>query len=120
MLNSLINKYHGQGIEDDGSYISEEFKKFAKDFYSALSKRFPVTRFNIGHYDVSGFLRNNGKIIYYSYSVPRGELPINTRAKDAMNGILIRLAKDEKDYTGGINHFTNFFDFDNDVEALTK
>lgn len=120
MFKNIINKYHGRAIDDDGAYISESFKTFAKEFYSSLKRRFAVTRFNIGHYDVSGFLRHNGKVIYYSYSVPRGELPVNTRAKDAMNGILIRTAKDEKDYTGGINHFTNFFDFDSDVEALTK
>lgn len=120
MFRGIINKYDGRGIDDDGAYMSESFKTFAKDFYNSLKRKYTIIRFNIGHYDVSGFLRHNGKIVYYSYSVPRGEIPINTRAKDAMNGILIRLAKDEKDYSGGINHFTNFFDFEKDVELLTK
>lgn len=38
--------------------------------------------------------------------------------RDAMGGILIRRAKDEEDYTGGSNHFTNYFDFKSDVEGL--
>lgn len=114
--------YHGHEIEDWGSVTSPEFKQFCKDAKAYLKKGFAnrgieMTEFRAGHYDFSGFCRKNGRCVYFSYSVSRG-LPLDFTRRDALQGVLYRLAKDEKDYRGEQNHFTNFADFFEDVDCL--
>lgn len=119
-MNRLINKYNGKSIEDDFSVKSREFKQFAKDFKKELRQLddLKLESFSVGHYDVSGFLSQNNEYVYFSYSVPRGNEPMDMSRSDAWAGILYRTAKDTKDYHGGINNFTNFFNFEKDVKNL--
>lgn len=121
----FIKKYNSKGIEDDGAYVSPQFKAFARDFkLLAHGIGAPVgaqvVNFLVGHYDVSGFLKRGDKCCYFSYSVPRGNAPLNCDARDPMNGILVRSAKDEHDYSGGSNRFCNFSGFGSLVESLLK
>ena len=118
-MKNLIQKYHGRHIEDDGSVTSREFKEFVKDFKKELKHGdFKLEDCHGGHYYLSGFLSKNGKYVYFSYDVPRGNQPMDMTRTDAMEGILIRTAEHLKDYTGGINHFTNFEKFFEDVDRL--
>lgn len=120
-MKKFIKKWHGKGIQDDTIYTSEEFKSFARQFFNAVKREFPgdeVVNRRTGHYYLSCFIKRGDKYVYVSLSVPRGEHPLDMSRRDAMGGILIRRAKDEKDYTGGSNHFTNYFDFKSDVEGL--
>lgn len=105
-------KYQGRGIEDDHAYKSEDFKQFARDFRSMLREQLKdiggyIVKFNVGHYDVSGFIKQGVRCAYFSYSVPRGQWPIDLERSDALGGILVRRARDEHDYYGGSNNFTN-------------
>lgn len=121
-MNSLINKYDGRSIQDDGAYKSPELKQFFRDFKKVLKDMPGVKTENVslGHYDVSGFLSGYGNICYFSLMIPRGGLPMEMYVKGAMNGILYRQARDMHDYTGGVNHFTSYRDFEKDVSILLK
>lgn len=123
MTKQFIAKYNGRGIHDDGCVNSGDMKGFASNFKKELRINLAplgiqIVDFSLGHYDISGFLEKNGHYIYFSYHVPRGMVPIDCSAQSAMRGILYRTAKSTKDYTGGHNHFTSFFDFETDVQRL--
>ncbi len=72
--------------------FKKEFKKFLKPY----CKEILISKPN--HFNINGFFKlNNDKIYYFSISDLRW-------SKDK---ILIRTAKDFKDYTGGGNNFIN-------------
>ena len=78
---------------------------FKQQFIKLLKENFPISRIEISkpnHFDVSGFFELENKNIYY-FSI--GDLRWN---KEHM---LIRTAKDFKDYTGGCNNFLNLEDW---------
>lgn len=121
-MNVLFRKYHGKAIEDWGSTNSPHMKQFAKDVRRTL-KLMPDVKLedlSLGHYYISGFFSKDGKYAYFSYDVPRGELPLDMERHDAFRGILVRTAKNLKDYTGGHNYFCAFGDFDKKVMQLLE
>ena len=120
-MKKFIKKWNGKGIQDNITCTSEEFNSFARQFFNAIKREFPddeVVNRSKGHYDLSCYVKRGDQFVYVSFSVPRGEYPLDMSRRDAMGGILIRRAKNEKDYTGGSNYFTNYFDFKDDVERL--
>lgn len=121
-LTTFIKKYQGRILQDDGAYKSKEFIQFARDLKNTvktLAKEVgaEVTYYHIGHYDVFGFVRKADNVVYFSYSEPRRR-SIDLHCKDAMNGILVRTATDEKDFHGGMNHFCNFVEMKSVFEEL--
>jgi len=61
-----------------------------------------VEIFSPNHFDMSGFFLKNQQWVYFSLSDLRW-------SKDDM---LVRTAKNNKDYTGGTNNFVSLQDFD--------
>ena len=119
-LNTFIKKYDGKILEDDGCVNSREFIQFAKDFRSMLREICKEIGANLvkcqtGHYHIFGFVEADGKYVYFSYDEPR-HARIDM-AKGNCDGILIRTAKDTKDYSGGRNCFCSFY---NIKESLAK
>ena len=106
-MEKLRKRYNKKSIEDEGGYMSREAKSFVTCFRNALKREFPEATVNIrsGHYDLSGFIGINDKIIYIMYSIPRYEAPFDFDDTSCMNGVCYRTAKDYKDYKGGPNHF---------------
>ena len=92
-----------------GGTAGEDFKIFARKFKSFVKKQLPLTcslvSFSSGHYFLSGFITKNSKYVYFSTSDVR-YFP-GKWASD----ILIRTAKDSKDYTGGCNNTTTIKNF---------
>lgn len=114
-LDHFIEKYHNKILIDAGAYKSQEFVRFALDLKSAIKDELKsigakLISYSVNHYDVSGFIERAGKYVYFSYSEPR-YLRIDTNRSDALMGILTRTAKNDRDYRGGANHFTNFHGF---------
>ena len=106
---TLAKKYQGKIIPDDGAYLSKGFKSFATSFRAymkecAATAGWEIAKYNVGHYSVSGFLTKEDKHLYFSYS-PGRHMPINFEIRNAMNGVLVRYAKNTSDYTGGMNTF---------------
>ena len=77
-----------------------EFKSFARkfknDFENELTAHgFELTKYRVGHFEVSGFFKNvNGDFFYFSC------MDVRTSKEPRL---LVRTAKNEKDYTGGQN-----------------
>lgn len=99
---------------------TDEFIAFAKDFKKYLLKQirndFELIGWSKGHFEVSGFLKNrkNKKFVYFSISDVR-------HFPDAWyNTLLIRTAKDKKDYTGGSNDYCKFPIIKEKALTLTK
>jgi len=74
---------------------------------------FSDIKFLNGHYYFSGFATKNNKVIYFSISDVRHFPPTGGGAD-----LLIRTAKDYKDYTGGSNNYS-FFDV-KDIQELAN
>lgn len=120
-MKRFAKEYNGRAIEDAGAYKSDDFKSLARKFRNALKREFPdfeIPKYLVGHYGVSGFLKKDGVHIYFAWDVPRHGTSINTSDKGAMNGVLIRAAKHDSDYTGGENNFCSVEDMGKSVRAL--
>lgn len=122
-METIIKKYQNKTVEDWGSMMSYEARKFALDFqrrlkHNAKNRNMEVVNFNINHYDFSGFLKRGDKYVYFSYDIPRHEEPINLYSRSCRSGFLIRTAKHPKDYKGGYNNFCNLIQFFDSVEYL--
>ncbi len=101
-----------------GPYTGEDFKQFNRDFRTTLKRKikpYPleIRNWNRGHYYLSGFLYNQEteKYVYFSIS--------DVRPKANLNNILIRTAKNEKDYTGGMNNFVTLEEIGEAANRLT-
>ena len=102
-----------KGIEDTGCYASEDFKKFSREFKSMVLEQLKQIngveyKQNTGHYYISGFFKVDEQPYYISISDVRYSYPQNVN-------LLIRTAKDYKDYTGGSNHYINFMDMEDNI-----
>lgn len=90
-----------RGIIDTGCYTSDDFKKFVRTFRSEFKKEVAkIGGENVeikgGHYYLYGFFTLNNQPYYIGISDVRHW---------EITDILIRTAKDYKDYTGGRNHY---------------
>lgn len=106
---AFAKQYEGKVLEDNGSVLSKDFKKFAKSFQSMLKDEaatdgWEINTYNVGHYYVSGYLHKDGRYLYFSYA-PARLMPLNLVSARALHSVLIRSARDTKDYVGGRNHF---------------
>ena len=98
-----------EGFKDwefsSGGTTGEDFNTFARLFKKHIQKSLPIgsnlVAFSKGHYYVSGFVERGGKFVYFSVSDVR-HFPGSWQ-----NNILVRTARNEKDYTGGGNNYTN-------------
>ena len=87
--------------------------------YKLMLKRALGTDYEVvgkqGYMYYSGFIKNNktGKCAYYSINQ-------DWNGKDETDNILIRTAKDFKDYTGGTNQYTDIDNFVKDISRLVE
>ncbi len=120
-MQEFVKKWNGVSVEDDGCYMSGEAKRFVTQFRNALKKDLPDAEITIkpGHYDLYGFVSENGHTAYVSYNIPRYGLPVNC-SDCGVNGILYRTARDTKDYTGGPNHFCGFRELPGNLRRMLE
>ena len=100
-----LSRWEINGIEDNGGYLSEDFKKFARTYRNFLNRmckanNWELKQFNTGHYYCSWFIFNGDKYIYCSFS------DVRHFDKSWHSSILYRTAKSSSDYTGGSNWYT--------------
>lgn len=113
-----IEKWLGNEFESS-SQLTEEFALFAKEYKTELCKllvgKYQLITFNRGHFYLSGFIKNlaTDKIVYFSTSDVRGN-------EQWYTAILIRTAEYDKDYTGGINCFTDWPNLRDKIAELTQ
>lgn len=102
-----------------GGYAGEDFKAFARWYRRHLKTKigsgYEFAKFSVGHYEISGFIRNKdtGEVCYFSTSDVRFN-------KNCWNEhILIREAKHDRDFTGGMNQYCTLNELPKLCELLT-
>ena len=91
---------------ESSSTKTPQFTAFASAYKAHIKKALPphltIEAWNVGHFEMSGFIKNTqtGKLCYISTS----DVRYNSNAW--YNNILIRTAEHAKDYTGGSNNYT--------------
>lgn len=104
-LFKLINKWEEVAFESS-SQTTKEFTDFAREFKAVIKEQvspdFTIVGYSRGHFEVSAFLQHkeSGRFLYVHISDVR-HFP-----GEWYKHVLIRTAKDEKDYSGGHNQYT--------------
>ena len=93
-INLLLGEF------ESSCYATPQFKAFTSVFKSEFKKELKTIKaenivFSVGHFYLSGFF-TVGELIYY-FDI--GDVRMTQRT------VLIRVAKDYKDYSGGSNHY---------------
>lgn len=118
-VDAFVRKWHGRTLQDDGCYVSKEYHSFQIAFVNAMRKiarnnGAEIVNASYGHYDVSGFFKKGSRYVYFSYcnSCGYGGRTYCQLKNDGNYGflqpLLVREARHDRDYTGGVNKFTPF------------
>lgn len=106
---SFIEKWKGVQFESS-SQTTPQLREFLTELrryiVDMIKPDFSLSNFSRGHFECSGFLQHlkTGKFIYFSIS------DVRYSQDEWINNILIRTAKDSKDYTGGSNNYCELTD----------
>lgn len=95
---------------------SSQYVECGKDLKKVLKKIFGEeykVELNIGHFYFSGFISKDNKYCYFSIEDLRD-------SKSCFDDILFRSARDNKDFTGGSNHYCSCEEFENSVKFLLE
>lgn len=95
---------------------TDQFRSFIRDVKKCIKNELKGYKidFNMGHFYFSGFAENltTGKFAYFSSDDVRG-------CNNWFDGLLVRTAKHNKDFTGGSNGFTGLKEIKTIVDRLT-
>lgn len=114
-----MKKWLGVNFESS-SETTRQFSTFASQFRTELIKKtkedFKLLDFNKGHFYFSGFMQHieSGKIICFSIS------DVRYSQDEWYNHILIRVARDTRDFSGGTNNYTSFEKINEDMIRLVE
>ena len=117
-MRNIIEKWQGF-VFQSSSELTSEFAEFAKDFKehikNVIEPEYEIINWNRGHFYISGFIKNKatGKFVYFSCS------DVRFFKDEWQNNLLIRTAKNEKDYTGGSNHSYKLDQLSEAIDQLT-
>ena len=112
-----LRPFMGRPIEDWGSVVSKDYKTFQAKYRNFLKKLctnngYELVSFNPNHYCFSCFIKGNGKYVYISIS------DVRYFSKAWLNNILIRTAKNERDYTGGPNNHVSISELEATIQKM--
>ena len=94
-----------------------QFREFVKDYKKTLKAilfdKYEIVEFHKMHFEFSAFIKNRftGKLVYLAIS------DVRFWGNNWYNNILIRTAKDTKDFTGGSN---NYIELNNLITGLDR
>lgn len=112
-MDKFLKEYENYKFEYLITVCSDDFKSFTRKFKGFLKRNLPgdceLIGFKPNHYDFSGFVKHGNEYIYVRYSWNRLH-PLSITRDDTLGGVLVRFAKNEKDYKGENNRFTCFKD----------
>jgi len=99
---------------ESSSGPTNEWVAFCKDFKKYIKNNLPKNAELVGwlngHFEVAGFIKKNNKYVYFSC------LDVRFFPNEWYNNLLIRTAKDEKDFKGGSNGYTSLKNFKENIE----
>lgn len=107
-INSFLKKWNHTTFEDWGGVISPEYKEFQNNYKSVIKDfckeiNMELVSFNGKHYEFSAVLRSFATNKYYYISIS----DVRYWRDDWNESILYRTMEHEKDWTGGMNHYSN-------------
>lgn len=104
---------------ESSCYKTEEFKAFSRLFRSELKKLLPegytLIGFSIGHFYISGFVYNESTKKYAYFSIA----DVRFFRNEWYYHMLVRTARSDRDFIGGANQYTTFYDAADAFEKLT-
>lgn len=119
-LKRLENAWLGHHFESSTG-LTSEFSLFRKQIKRFIKNALPpylelIMPFGSLHFSFSGFIKNleTGKYVYFSCS------DVRSFPDDWYYNLLIRTAKDERDFTGGMNRFIKLPSLISQAIALTS
>ena len=102
-----MKKWINYIFEDYESRIKNDFLEFSNDLKADIQRQiqdfgYEIKNYSTGYFFVSGFIYNskNGRYAYFKVGDMRDTGTWHNR-------ILVREARSDNDYSGGINHFVN-------------
>ena len=117
-MEKLQSDFAGVTFESS-CYETKEFASFARKCKNALKKEcathgIELKKFNKGHFECSAFLQaSSGKMCYLHI----GDMRDGVRAFER---VLYRTARDDRDFTGGMNHFASLANVVEEVARLCE
>ena len=113
-----LKKYYDYKFESSCINTSE-YLDFQKKYIGYLRNIFHLNNFKIlklmrNHFEFSLFIETNNVVVYLS--IP----DVRYFQNEWFNHILIRTAKDENDYHGKENHYSNLPDLIENIKKLTE
>lgn len=115
-----IEKWFGYDFEPAECRTGKDFSAFARNLKSEISAQlkgtgYTIVGFSKGYFFISGFIHNerNGKYMYFSVGDVR-------YSKNWHKDILVREARNEKDYRGGNNRYTSLENFKEAVTGMLE
>ena len=89
-----------------GCYTGDDYKSFERKYKNYLKSvcndnGWELVKFSPNHYEFTCFIKKEDKYIYFSIS------DVRYFKNQWYSNILVRTAKDDRDYTGGSNQHTS-------------
>lgn len=114
-----MKKWLHKEIEDYGGVTSPSYKEFERNYRSYLRRVCKkiganLHSFSPSHYEFSAVLEKDGKFVYFSIS------DVRYWQNEWYKHILIRTMAHDKDWHGGINHYTSLDTLEEDLTKLFK
>ena len=89
---------------ESSTFRTKQFNDFVKTFKIEFNKEMRSVgvidvKYNVGHFEISGFFSKDGQTYYFSLPDVRGMHLLSNIS------LMYRTAKDRKDFTGGCNQW---------------
>lgn len=117
-LVELEKQYLGRRFVNGGGYTTKEYDTFQTKYINYLRSLCRENGWTLmkplkGHYEFSVFIKDqNGYFVYFAIS------DVRFWQDQWYNHILIRSAKDDKDYRGGYNQYTDLPDIVKNIQRI--
>lgn len=113
--NKLFSADYLNSLSTESPYeaSSRQLDRKVKSYLKSILPEAKIFGFKGGFCCTSGFVEMNGKFVYIS-------IPDIRFNRNWQNNILMRIAKNEHDYTGGWNDYTTIERLSTDIMKLIK
>lgn len=105
-VKKFLEQWYDRTIEDWGGTTSQEYKDFQRGYRNVLKEigneiGMELHSFNKNHYDFSAVMKSNKTEQFYYISIS----DVRYFKNEWANNILYRTMANDKDWTGGSNHY---------------